>query len=123
LRLLARQLWRTQDNRYYKSEGTNHMLFAFLAVSPISTVIVIAVALIGLLIWGVWHPLVWRLFAVLGMGAGGGFLVWGIMMAALKEEPPFASPAGIIGIGAGVLIASIALLVISFCGGCTKRKG
>jgi hypothetical protein len=99
------------------------MLVAFLTVSPISAVIVIAIALIGLLIWGAWHPLVWRLFSVLGMGAGGGFLVWGIMMAALKEEPPFASPAGIIGIGAGVLIGSIVLLVISCCKSCTGRKG
>ena len=98
------------------------MLFAFLAVGPMSGVIVIAVALIGLLIWGAWKPLIWRLFSVLGIGAGGGCLVWGIMMAALKESPPFASPAGIIGIGAGVLIGSIALLVISFCGSCRGRK-
>ena len=70
------------------------MLFAFLAVGPMSGVIVIAVALIGLLIWGAWKPLIWRLFSVLGIGAGGGFLVWGIMMAALKESPPFASPVG-----------------------------
>jgi hypothetical protein len=97
------------------------MLFAFLAVSPMSGVIVIALALIGLLIWGVWKPLIWRLLSVLGIGAGGGFLVWGIMLAALKEEPPFASPAGIIGIGAGVLIASVALLVISFCSSCRGR--
>lgn len=95
-------------------------MFAF--VSPFSGVIVLAIALIGLLIWGAWHPLIWRLFSVLGIGAGGGFLVWGIMLASLHEEPPFASPAGIIGIGAGVLIGFIALLVISFCGSCMGRK-
>jgi hypothetical protein len=98
-------------------------MFAFLIVSPLFGVIVIAIALIGLLIWGAWHPLVWRLSSVLGIGAGGGFLVWGIMMASLHEEPPFASPAGIIGIGAGVLIGSIALLVVSFFGSCKGRKG
>jgi hypothetical protein len=99
------------------------MLFAFLFISPLMALVVIAIALIGLLIWGAWHPLMWRLLSVVGIGAGGGFLVWGIMMASLKEEPPFASPAGIIGIGAGVLIASVALLVISFCGSCLGRKG
>ena len=98
------------------------MVFAFLLVSPLLALVVLAIALIGLLIWGAWHPLIWRLFSVLGIGAGGGFLVWGIMMASLKEEAPFASPAGIIGIGAGVLIGFIALLVISFCGGSRGRK-
>ena len=98
------------------------MVFAFLLVSPLFAMVVLAVALIGLLIWGAWKPLIWRLFSVLGIGAGGGFLVWGIMMAALKESPPFASPAGIIGIGAGVLVGAIALLVISFCGSCRGRK-
>ena len=98
------------------------MVFAFLLVSPLLALVVLAIALIGLLIWGAWHPLIWRLFSVLGIGAGGGLLVWGIMMAALKESPPFASPAGIIGIGAGVLIGSIALLVVSFCGSCLGRK-
>ena len=51
-----------------------------------------------------------------------GFLVWGILMAARNEQPPLASPAGIIAIGAGALVGSIALLVISFCGSCRGRK-
>ena len=96
------------------------MLLAFLTVfSPIA---ILPFALIGLLIWGVWNPLVWRILSVLGMAAGAGFLVWGIMLAAMKEEAPFAAPAGITAIGAGVLVGSIALLVISFCGSCKGRK-
>ena len=95
------------------------MLVAFFVVSPMAIVVIL---LIGLLIWGVRNPLVWRMLSVLGMGTGAGFLVWGILMAAMKEEPPFGSPPGIIGIGAGVLVGSIALLVISFCGSCTGRK-
>lgn len=81
-----------------------------------------ASVLLGLLIWGAWQPLVWRLLSVLGMGTGAGLLVWGILMAAMREEPRFVSPAGIIALGAGVLVGSIALLVISFCGGCRRRK-
>jgi hypothetical protein len=96
------------------------MLLAFLAVSPV--VAIVSIVLIGLLIWGAINPLVWRILSVLGMGTGAGFLVWGIMMASLNEETRFASPAGIIAIGAGVLVGSIALLVISFCGSCRGRK-
>ena len=95
------------------------MLLAFLGASPMA---IIAIVLIGLLIWGAWHPLVWRILSVLGMGAGAGLLVWGILLASMREEPPFATPAGIIGIGAGVLVGSIALLVISLCGSCGGRK-
>ena len=98
------------------------MLLAFLWVSPIAIVAIVAFVLIGLLVWGARNPLVWRILSVLGMGTGAGFLVWGIMMAALKEAPPFASPAGIIAIGAGALVSSIVLLVISFCGTCRGRK-
>ena len=97
------------------------MLLAFLAVSPI-IVVVVVVVLIGLLIWGAINPLVWRILSVLSMGTGAGLLVWGIMLASLNEETRFASPAGIIAIGAGVLVGSIALLVISFCGSCRGRK-
>lgn len=96
------------------------MSLAFFHASPIEGII--ALVLIGLLIWGVRNPLVWRMLSVLGMATGAGFLVWGILMATMKEEPPFGSPPGIIAIGAGVLIGSIALLVISFCGSCTGRK-
>lgn len=105
---------------YYKSKRSKNMLLAFLAASP--SFGVIAIALIGLLIWGAWKPLIWRLLSVLGMGTGGGILVWGIMLASLHEQPPFASPSGIIGIGAGTLIGFIALLVISLCGSCRVRK-
>lgn len=97
------------------------MLSAICSVNPI--VVVIPIVLIGLLIWGARNPLVWRILSVLGIGTGGGFLVWGILMAAMREEPPFASPAGIIAIGAGMLLGSITLLVISLCGSCTGRKG
>lgn len=99
------------------------MLLAFLAVSPIIAIIaIVVIVLIGLLIWGAINPLIWRILSVLGMGTGVGLLVWGIMMASLNEEIRFASPAGIIAIGAGVLVGSIALLVISFCGSCRGRK-
>jgi len=81
-----------------------------------------AIVLIGFLIWGAWQPLVWRILSVLGMGTGAGLLVWGILTAAMQEEPRFGSPAGLIALGAGVLVGSIALLVLSFCGGCRSRK-
>ena len=99
------------------------MLRAFFHASPIgATVAIVAILLIGLLIWGARNPLVWRVLSVLGMGTGGGLLVWGILMATMKQEPPIASPAGIIAIGSGMLIGSVALLVISFCGSCKTRK-
>ena len=98
------------------------MLSAILYVPSIAVVAVVAIVLIGLLIWGARNPLVWRILSVLGMGTGAGFLVWGILMAAMQEEPRFGSPAGIIAIGAGALVGSIALLVISFCGSCRGRK-
>ena len=95
------------------------------AVHHVPLVVVVAIVpivLIGLLIWGAWKPLVWRILSVIGMGTGAGFLVWGILMAAMQEEPRFGSPAGIIAIGAGALVGSIALLVISFCGSCRGRN-
>jgi len=98
------------------------MLSAILYAPSIAVVAIVPIVLIGLLIWGAWKPLVWRVLSVLGMGTGAGFLVWGILMAAMREEPRFGSPAGIIAIGAGALVGSIALLVISFCGSCRGRK-
>ena len=98
------------------------MLLAFLNVSIVPVVAMVAIVLLGLLIWGARNPLVWRILSVLGMGTGAGFLVWGILMAAMQEEPRFGSPAGIIAIGAGALVGSIALLVISFWGSCRGRK-
>lgn len=98
------------------------MLSAILYAPSIAVVAVVAIVLIGLLVWGAWKPLLWRILAVLGMGTGAGFLVWGILMAAMQEEPRFGSPAGIIAIGAGALVGSVALLVISFCGSCRGRK-
>ena len=97
------------------------MLSAIL-VPAIPVVAVVAIVLIGLLVWGAWKPLVWRILSVLGMGTGAGFLVWGILIAAMQEEPRFGSPAGIIAVGAGALVGSIALLVISFCGSHRGRK-
>jgi hypothetical protein len=95
------------------------MSLAFIGASPMA---IVAIVLIGLLIWGARTPWVWRILSVLGMGTGAGVLVWGILLATMKEEPPFATPAGIIGIGAGALVGSIALLVISLCGSCGGRK-
>jgi hypothetical protein len=81
---------------------------------------VVAVVLLGLLIWGAKNPLVWRILSVFGMGTGAGFLVWGIMLASVRQEPPIGSAAGIIAVGSGGLVGAIALLVISFCGSCRR---
>jgi hypothetical protein len=54
--------------------------------------------------------------AAFGMAVGSGLLVWGIVSAATCEPAPFDSPAGTIGAGAGTLVGSITLLVISFLG-------
>jgi hypothetical protein len=99
------------------------MLLAILIASPLVAIVAaVAIVLVGLLIWGARNPLVWRILSVIGMGTGAGFLVWGILLAAMNEEPPLASPAGVIAIGAGALVGSIALLVVSFCGSCRGRK-
>ena len=103
-----------------------YMLLAqFIQIEPAALAIggVIAVVLLALLIWGAKNPLVWRVLAVLGMGTGAGFLVWGIMLASMKQEPPLGSAAGVVALGAGILVGAIALLVVSFCGSCTARKG
>jgi Na+-translocating ferredoxin:NAD+ oxidoreductase RnfA subunit len=84
--------------------------------------IVAGIILLGLLVWGFKNPLVWRMLAVVGMGTGVGFLVWGIMLAAMRESPALGSPAGIIAAGAGVLVSTTALFVISFCSGRPARK-
>ena len=99
-----------------KSKGLMKMLLAFLAVFPL--VAIVPVVLIGLLIWGAWNPLVWRVLSVLGMATGAGFLVWGILMAAMKEECALCYACWHHWHWRGVLVGSIALLVISFCGGC-----
>ena len=103
------------------------MSLAFLGVNPVAAIIATAsiVVLIGLLVWGAWNPLVWRILSVLGMGAGAGLLVWGILLASMKQPPPagLPGPAAIIALGAGVLASAITLLVISFCGRCAGRKG
>jgi len=72
--------------------------------------------LVGLFLWGIRNPVVWRLLSAFGMAAGCGLLVWGIVSAATCEPAPFDSPAGTIGAGAGILVGSITLLVISFLG-------
>ena len=78
---------------------------------------VLAIILLGLLIWGVKKPVVWRLLSVFGMAVGSGVFVWGIMAAAMGVMPSSGSPPVIIGVGAGVLVGAISLLVISFLGG------
>ena len=68
--------------------------------------------------------MVWRVLSVLGIGSGAGFLVWGILLASMKQPPPvgFVALAGIIAMGAGVLAGAITLLVISFCRSCTGPR-
>jgi len=88
---------------------------------PIKWVAVAAAAivlclLIVLFLWGIRNPVVWRLLSAFGMAVGSGLLVWGIVSAATCEPAPFDSPAGTIGAGAGTLVGSITLLVISFLG-------
>ncbi len=75
-----------------------------------------AVLLLVLLLWGMKNPLIWRLLSVFAVSGGVGVLVWGITSAAMGEEPLIASPTALIGTGAGVLVAGIMLLVISFFG-------
>jgi hypothetical protein len=91
-------------------------------IPDLAIVGIVFFVLLGLLVWGSIKPLVWRLLAVVGMGAGVGLLVWGIIIAATGQEPPIGSPAGIIATGAGVLVSAIVLLVISFLGGRAARK-
>jgi len=79
-----------------------------------------AVLLLLLLLWGVKNPVVWRLLSVFGVAGGVGLLVWGITSAAMGEEPSIGSPTGLIGTGAGVMVAGIMLLVISFLGKCSR---
>ena len=107
--------------------------------SPLPTVTFFAFALmlaglalfVGLLIWGLWNPKslatcvigAARLLAVLAMGGGVGLLVWGIVAAAMGEPVPIATPAGIIGTGAGSLTGGIVLLVLSItCGGSCRSQ-
>lgn len=77
---------------------------------------VAALILLGLLIWGIRNPVVWRLLSVIAVGTGVSFLVWGITSAAMGEEPAIGSPTGLIGAGAGVTVGGIMLFVISLCG-------
>src|SRR5271157_4118878 len=83
--------------------------------------------LIGLLVWGLIHPVVGRrlarTFAVIAMGLGMGLLLWGISGAVSGERlrPPFGSNiitqvSEAIGWGAGFLTGGIVALVLSFLG-------
>jgi hypothetical protein len=77
---------------------------------------VAAVIVLGLLVWGVRNPVVWRLLSVLAVGSGVSLLVWGITSAAMGEELAIVTPTGLIGAGAGVTVGGIMLFVISLCG-------
>jgi hypothetical protein len=77
---------------------------------------VAAVIVLGLLIWGVRNPVVWRLLSVLAVGSGVSLLVWGITSAAMGEELAVVTPTSLIGAGAGVTVGGIMLFVISLCG-------
>ncbi len=84
---------------------------AWVIIAGVGTLI-----LLGLLIWGVRNPIVWRLLSVIAVGSGVSFLVWGITSAAMRQEPSIGSPTGLIGAGAGVTVGGIMLFVISLCG-------
>jgi hypothetical protein len=98
--------------------------FSLFWVNIAAAALVLCLLLAGLLVWGlaglflsgIKNPVVWRLLAAPGMAVGSGLIV----AAATCEPIPFCSPAGIIGIGAGILTGAITLLVLSFVG---RRPG
>jgi len=71
---------------------------------------------IVLCLGGIRNPVVLRLLSAFGIALGSGLLVWGIVSAATCEPAPFDLPGGTIAVGAGTLVGSITLLVISFLG-------
>lgn len=75
---------------------------------------------IGLLLGGLRYPKAWCLLGVLLIGGGTGLLVWGIVAASTGEVTTVASPAAIIGSGAGSLAGGIAFLVVSLIQGCKR---
>jgi hypothetical protein len=83
---------------------------------------VLALVLLGLLIWGAKNPLVWWLLCVIGTGLGTGMLVWGLLMRHHSEGPGAVSPAAIVGAGAGLLAGSVVLFVAAIIGSCSRRR-
>jgi hypothetical protein len=83
---------------------------------------VVAIVVLGLLIWGAKNPLIWWILCVIGTGAGAGLLVWGCLMLHQEDEIPFGSPAAIIGAGAGFLAGSAVLVVAAIIGSCSRRR-
>ena len=91
--------------------------------SPALIVIgVLALVLLGLLIWGAKNPLIWWLLCVIGTGLGTGTLVWGLLMRHQSEGPGAVSPAAIVGAGAGLLAGSLMLFVAAIIGSCARRR-
>jgi hypothetical protein len=89
----------------------------------------IALLLIGglvviLLVWCLTRPVVARMLArilaVILMGLGAGFLVWGVVAAATGESARLGNllekASEVIGLGAGCLTGGITALVLSFVG-------
>lgn len=83
---------------------------------------VLAIVVLGLLVWGVKNPLIWWLLCVIGTGTGASLLVWGILIYNQPEQLPFGSPAMIIGAGSGFLAGSVILLVAAIIGSCSRKK-
>ncbi len=91
--------------------------------SPALIVIgVLALILLGLLIWGAKNPLIWWLLCVIGTGLGTGMLVWGLLMRHHGDETVVASPAAIVGAGAGLMAGSLVLFVAAIIGSCARRR-
>ena len=101
------------------SERTIFMPNYFMTAVVLS---VLAVVVLGLLVWGVKNPLIWWLLCVIGTGTGAGLLVWGILIYNQPEQLPFGSPAMIIGAGSGFLAGSVVLLVAAIIGSCSRKK-
>ena len=83
---------------------------------------VVAIVVLGLLIWGTRNPLIWWILCVMGTGTGAGLLVWGLLIYGQEEQLPFGTPAGIIGAGAGFLAGSVVLFVAAIFGSCCRRR-
>ena len=84
--------------------------------------IILVLVFLGLLIWGAWKPIIWRLLSVAGMTFGSGMLVGGLVAIATDALPDRVSAANVVGVGTGLLVGAIGLLVISFCGGKPRKE-
>jgi hypothetical protein len=91
-------------------------------MSELAIFCVVAIVVLGLLIWGTKNPWIWWILCVMATGTGAGLLVWGLLIYGQEEEALICTPAGIIGAGAGCLAGSIVLFVAAIFGSCCRRR-